>query len=222
MTRERSGLEVTVMARQRLGGHGTIGRRLGSTAPCTQATAYWAEATVVAPYAKIWPALELVHGGELFGQIVWAGHRKAGIERHYVRRFVSAMGFGYAHGMFHHDFKPEHCLLDDTGNLKVVGFGFNALADYAQDDELRHTLCGMPGYVAPELFRNEGGDGVTTDVWFCGVVIYVLLASALPFPCLATAAAPVAAALMHASAATFSVRAVAPWPEALTRSAWAS
>jgi hypothetical protein len=53
MTRERSGLEVTVMARQRLGGHGTIGRRLGSTAPCTQAAAYWAEATVVAPYAKI-------------------------------------------------------------------------------------------------------------------------------------------------------------------------
>jgi hypothetical protein len=130
--------------------------------------------------------------------------------------------FGYAHNMFQHDFKPEHRFLVDVGNLKVVGFRFSALANRARSDELRHKLCCMPKYAAPELFRNEGGDDVKSDVWFRGVVICVLLTGALSFPCLTTTAVPVAATLMHASATPFSVRAVMPWPEASTCSVWAS
>jgi 5'-AMP-activated protein kinase, catalytic alpha subunit len=137
---------------------------------------------VMATRTKIYLALELVRGGELFARIVCAGRVKEDVARRYFRQLVSAVDFCHARGVFHRDLKPENLLIDDAGNLKVVDFGLSALADHARADGLLHTLCGTPGYAAPEVFRNKGYDGAKADIWSCGVILYVLLAGALPFP----------------------------------------
>uniref|UniRef100_J3MTD2 non-specific serine/threonine protein kinase n=1 Tax=Oryza brachyantha TaxID=4533 RepID=J3MTD2_ORYBR len=136
---------------------------------------------VMATRTKIYLALELVRGGELFGRIVRLGRVREDVARHYFRQLISAVDFCHSRGVYHRDLKPENLLLDEAGNLKVVDFGLSALADHARADGLLHTLCGTPGYTAPEVLRDKGYDGAKADLWSCGVILYVLLAGSLPF-----------------------------------------
>jgi 5'-AMP-activated protein kinase catalytic alpha subunit len=77
--------------------------------------------------------------------------------------------------------RPENLILDENGNLKVSEFGLSALADSRGKDGLLHTTCGSPAYVAPEVLSRKGYDGAKTDIWSCGVVLFVLVAGFLPF-----------------------------------------
>ncbi|KAH8517026.1 hypothetical protein H0E87_005109 [Populus deltoides] len=77
--------------------------------------------------------------------------------------------------------QPENLLLDSRGVLKVSDFGLSALSQQLRGDGLLHTACGTPNYVAPEVLRDQGYDGTASDVWSCGVILYVLMAGFLPF-----------------------------------------
>ncbi|XP_022760789.1 CBL-interacting serine/threonine-protein kinase 1-like isoform X6 [Durio zibethinus] len=75
----------------------------------------------------------------------------------------------------------ENVLVDAKGNIKISDFGLSALPEHFGEDGLLHTICGSPNYVAPEILANRGYDGATSDIWSCGVILYVILTGYLPF-----------------------------------------
>ncbi|XP_027330889.1 CBL-interacting serine/threonine-protein kinase 6-like [Abrus precatorius] len=135
---------------------------------------------VMASKSKIYIAMELVRGGELFNKVS-KGRLKEDVARVYFQQLISAVDFCHSRGVYHRDLKPENLLLDEHGNLKVSDFGLSTFAEHLRQDGLLHTTCGTPAYVSPEVIAKKGYDGAKADIWSCGVILYVLLAGFLPF-----------------------------------------
>ncbi|KAL8114011.1 CBL-interacting serine/threonine-protein kinase 9-like isoform X1 [Apium graveolens] len=136
---------------------------------------------VMASKTKIFIVLEYVDGGELFDKIAQQGRLSEAEARGYFQQLMNAVDYCHSRGVYHRDLKPENLLLDSSGTLKVSDFGLSALSQQLRDDGLLHTACGTPNYVAPEVLTDRGYDGTTSDVWSCGVILFVLMAGYLPF-----------------------------------------
>lgn len=144
---------------------------------------------VLASRTKIFIVIEFIAGGELFDKIVEAGKFDAKKSRKYFRQLISGVSFCHQQEVCHRDLKPENLLLDKDQNLRISDFGLSNFASGGDIPEkndrnienLLHTTCGTPNYVAPEVLADKGYDGKAADVWSCGVILYVLLAGFLPF-----------------------------------------
>nr|QND78266.1 calcineurin B-like protein-interacting protein kinase 9 [Nitraria tangutorum] len=136
---------------------------------------------VMASKTKIYIVLEFVDGGELFDKIARSGKLKEDEARRYFHQLINAVDYCHSRGVFHRDLKPENLLLDRSGALKISDFGLSALSQQVREDGLLHTACGTPNYVAPEVLNDKGYDGTASDVWSCGVILFVLMAGYLPF-----------------------------------------
>lgn len=74
--------------------------------------------------------------------------------------------------------KPENLLIDYDGSLKMVDFGLSNM--YEQGAQLK-TACGSPCYAAPEMIKGHRYNGLMTDIWSSGVVLFAMVAGCLPF-----------------------------------------
>ncbi|KAI3879850.1 hypothetical protein MKX03_000469 [Papaver bracteatum] len=137
---------------------------------------------VLATKTKIYFVMEFVKGGELFSEIAKCRFSED-LSRRYFQQLISAIGYCHSHGVFHRDLKPENLLVDEKGDLKVSDFGLSAVTSQVQKDGLLHTSCGTPAYVAPEILARKGYNGAKTDIWSCGVILFVLNSGYLPFNC---------------------------------------
>ncbi|XP_059448288.1 CBL-interacting serine/threonine-protein kinase 1-like [Corylus avellana] len=136
---------------------------------------------VLASKNKINMVLEYVTGGELFNRIASKGKLKEIEGRKLFQQLIDGVSYCHTKGVFHRDLKLENVLVDAKGNIKISDFGLSALPQHLRPDGLLHTTCGSPNYVAPEILANRGYDGATSDVWSCGVILYVILTGYLPF-----------------------------------------
>lgn len=127
----------------------------------------------------IYLVLELVTGGELFDKILSAKKFDEDTARRFFQQMVVALHFCHKNGVAHRDLKPENLLVDDKDNIKVTDFGLANLQK--TPDKMLHTVCGTPNYVAPEVLKEQGYNGIFADVWSCGIILFVMLAGYLPF-----------------------------------------
>jgi calcium/calmodulin-dependent protein kinase I len=65
---------------------------------------------------------------------------------------------------------------DDDSSLKIADFGFSKKCPEAG----LTSMCGTPGYVAPELLEKIPYDW-QCDMWSLGVVVFILLGGYAPF-----------------------------------------
>lgn len=135
---------------------------------------------VLATKAKVYFVMEYAKGGELFNKLS-KGKLKQDLARSYFQQLIRAVEFCHNRGVYHRDLKLENLLLDENDVLKVADFGLSALSECKRQDGLLHTTCGTPAYVAPEVIGRNGYDGAKSDIWSCGVILFVLLSGHLPF-----------------------------------------
>uniref|UniRef100_A0ACD5U2S9 Uncharacterized protein n=2 Tax=Avena sativa TaxID=4498 RepID=A0ACD5U2S9_AVESA len=135
---------------------------------------------VMATRSKIYFVLEYAKGGELFNKLA-KGKLSEDAARKYFHQLITAVDYCHSRGVYHRDLKPENLLMDEYETLRVSDFGLSALTESKWQDGLLHTACGTPAYVAPEVLSRKGYSGAKADVWSCGVILFVLAASYLPF-----------------------------------------
>jgi serine/threonine protein kinase len=128
--------------------------------------------------------MEVIQGGELFEHIkdYEISEKEACLIVHQV---LEALEYLHMCGIVHRDLKPENIMveLDDSGEttevhqVKLADFG---LSKIIVPGEVMFESCGTPAYVAPEVLRKQGYQN-EVDIWSTGVILYTMLARALPF-----------------------------------------
>ncbi|XP_028830723.1 calcium/calmodulin-dependent protein kinase type IV [Denticeps clupeoides] len=130
--------------------------------------------------AEISLVLELVTGGELFDRVVEKGYYSERDAADAVKQVLEAVAYLHENGVVHRDLKPENLLYATSAPdapLKIADFGLSKIID---DQVTMKTVCGTPGYCAPEILRGCAY-GPEVDMWSVGVITYILLCGFEPF-----------------------------------------
>ncbi|XP_073992116.1 cGMP-dependent protein kinase for isoform X3 [Rhodnius prolixus] len=121
--------------------------------------------------------MESCLGGELWTILRDKGHFDDSTTRFYTACVIEAFDYLHSRNIIYRDLKPENLLLDVSGYVKLVDFGF---AKKLQHGRKTWTFCGTPEYVAPEVILNRGHD-ISADYWSLGVLMFELLTGTPPF-----------------------------------------
>jgi len=134
-------------------------------------------------FKNIYLVMELCTGGELFDRIIDAGHFTEVQAAIVMRDIIRAIFYCHEIHVCHRDLKPENFLFtseakigSDKCLLKIIDFG---LSCKFTEDQVLTTKAGTPYYVAPQVLAGKYDN--MSDLWSCGVIMYVLLCGYPPF-----------------------------------------
>ena len=127
----------------------------------------------------IYIIMEYIEGRDLF-QYIYSLQRLSELKASQLfRQLIACLEYIHTLGIVHRDIKPENILLNKQKTiLKLVDFG---LSNSYKHGDLLKTACGSPCYAAPEMISGKEYNGLYSDLWSCGVVLYCMLVGKLPF-----------------------------------------
>jgi predicted ATPase/signal transduction histidine kinase/tRNA A-37 threonylcarbamoyl transferase component Bud32 len=96
---------------------------------------------------------------------------------------ASALGQVHRRGLIHKDIKPANALVDEAGNVWLIGFGIaSRLPREHQPPVPLEIIAGTLAYMAPEQTgRMNRSMDARTDLYSLGVTLYQMLTGELPF-----------------------------------------
>jgi serine/threonine-protein kinase len=96
---------------------------------------------------------------------------------------LDALGAAHARGFVHRDLKPENVFLaGPAGAVKLLDFGVaKSLTGASAASTAAGIVLGTVSYMAPEQLADARTVDGRADLWAVGVMLYELLAGALPY-----------------------------------------
>lgn len=123
--------------------------------------------------------MERCLGGELLERSGWS---EAGA-RDVFEQTCRAVRYMHGRGIAHRDVKLENFLIKGEGEeagcvVKLIDFGF--ATRFEPGAARMATICGTPGYMAPEVLLKQTYDE-KCDIFSLGVILFALLTDRFPF-----------------------------------------
>ncbi|RLM99426.1 hypothetical protein C2845_PM06G32480 [Panicum miliaceum] len=100
--------------------------------------------------------------------------------RFFFQQLISGVSYCHSMQICHRDLKLENTLLDGSTapRLKICDFGYSKSSLLHSQPK---STVGTPAYIAPEVLMKNKYNGKISDVWSCGVTLYVMLVGGYPF-----------------------------------------
>ncbi|VVC44770.1 Protein kinase domain,Protein kinase-like domain,Serine/threonine-protein kinase, active [Cinara cedri] len=114
-------------------------------------------------------------GGDMFGLIRENGMLNEYSAKFYSGQLVLALEYLHLMNIVYRDLKPENVLIDANGYILLTDLGLSK-----RIAKRTTTLCGTPQYLAPEIISVKAY-GKPVDWWALGIVIFEMVAGAMPF-----------------------------------------
>mmetsp|Transcript_32820 Transcript_32820/g.60042 ORF Transcript_32820/g.60042 Transcript_32820/m.60042 type:complete len:519 (-) Transcript_32820:75-1631(-) len=127
--------------------------------------------------AHLFMVLDYCGGGELFYHLQKRGHFEEIDARFYMAEILLGLEYLHSQNILYRDLKPENCLLDEKGHIRLTDFGLSK--ENLQQSTLFQSFVGTVLYLSPEMIRKEA-HGLPLDFYCLGCLMYVLLSGSLP------------------------------------------
>ena len=118
---------------------------------------------------------EFVKGGDLFNLLKVENNFSIDKAQFYAGQIVFVFEYLHSKNIVYRNLKPENILINYNGYIKIADFQFAK-----EITDRTYTMCGTPGYLAPEIIRNKG-HGLSVDWWTLGVLLYEMICGVDPF-----------------------------------------
>ncbi len=126
--------------------------------------------------------LEYAENCELFDYIYFA---KKGLGEYIAKGYFKQLLLGlqacHKAGVAHRDLKTENLMLTDKWQLKIADFGYATSIEGKNEAGLLSTFLGTLSYAAPEIISKKFYKAAPSDVFSCGVILYVMVTGGIPF-----------------------------------------
>lgn len=91
---------------------------------------------------------------------------------------VHVLKYCHDKNIIHRDLKPENIILNTTGDIKLIDFGFARV--FGENSNLASTFAGTHNYMSPEIIQGKKYS-YASDIWSLGVILYELITLKRPF-----------------------------------------
>ena len=124
---------------------------------------------------------EFCDGGDMSHFIIQNRYLTDDFAKLIFRQLIEGLEYLQSQGIAHRDVKPENLIIASDGQVRLCDFGF--AIDVNDPIPEFSAKCGTIGYIAPEILSGqEDVDPFKSDVWSCGVLLFLMVTGRLPWP----------------------------------------
>lgn len=95
-----------------------------------------------------------------------------------ITPIIEALKKVHASGIIHRDVSPDNIFITSDGAIKLFDFGAAILAD--EQSETASTAVIKAGYTPPEQYRSKSKQGLFSDVYSVGAILYEMVTGVKP------------------------------------------